>query len=66
MSGAPDPTYAAFAALLDYPDDTLVDVLDSIDGHLRERAQLPKRARAGLERFFAYVRARDLLTLQEN
>ncbi|KWI44239.1 nitrate reductase [Burkholderia pseudomultivorans] len=66
MSTTPDPTYAAFAALLDYPDDTLVDVLDSVETHLRERARLPKAARAGLERFFAYLRERDLLTLQEN
>ncbi|KWF30480.1 nitrate reductase molybdenum cofactor assembly chaperone [Burkholderia pseudomultivorans] len=66
MSTTPDPTYAAFAALLDYPDDTLADVLDSIETHLRERARLPKAARTGLERFFAYLRERDLLTLQEN
>ncbi|WP_342612119.1 nitrate reductase molybdenum cofactor assembly chaperone [Burkholderia ambifaria] len=66
MSTAPDPTYAAFAALLDYPDDALVDVLDSIEAHLRERMRVPQAVRAGLDRFFAYVRDRDLLTLQEN
>ena len=66
MSTAPDPTYAAFAALLDYPDDALVDVLDSIEAHLRERMRVPQAVRAGLDRFFAYVRERDLLTLQEN
>ncbi|PCE31553.1 nitrate reductase molybdenum cofactor assembly chaperone [Burkholderia ubonensis] len=66
MSAATDPTYAALSALLDYPDDALLDALDSIEAHLRDRAQLPKPARAGLERFFAYLRERDLLTLQEN
>ncbi|WP_431820501.1 nitrate reductase molybdenum cofactor assembly chaperone [Burkholderia sp. F1] len=66
MNAATDPTYAALSALLDYPDDALLDVLDSIDAHLRDHAQLPKPARAGLERFFAYLRERDLLALQEN
>ncbi|MDR8968117.1 nitrate reductase molybdenum cofactor assembly chaperone [Burkholderia multivorans] len=68
MSRAPDPTYAAFAALLDYPDDALVDALDSIEAHLRDgpRTRWPKAVRMGLERFFAYLRERDLLTLQEN
>ncbi|VWC70446.1 nitrate reductase [Burkholderia lata] len=66
MSTAPDPTYAALAALLDYPDEALVASLDSIDAHLREHARLPKAVRAGLDRFLAYVRERDLLTLQEN
>ncbi|VWB78224.1 nitrate reductase [Burkholderia lata] len=66
MSTAPDPTYAALAALLDYPDESLVAALDSIDAHLREHARLPKAVRAGLDRFLAYVRERDLLTLQEN
>ncbi|MPV57464.1 nitrate reductase molybdenum cofactor assembly chaperone [Burkholderia sp. HI2761] len=63
---APDPTYAALAALLDYPDESLVAALDSIDTHLRERTRMPKAVRAGLDRFLAYVRERDLLTLQEN
>lgn len=66
MSTAPDPTYAALAALLDYPDEALVVALDSIEMHLREHARLPKTVRAGLDRFLAYVRERDLLTLQEN
>ncbi|MBR8303194.1 nitrate reductase molybdenum cofactor assembly chaperone [Burkholderia dolosa] len=66
MNTAPDPTYAALSVLLDYPDASLVDVLDSIDAHLREHACLPKAVRAGLDRFFAYLRERDLLTLQEN
>ncbi|MCA7991787.1 nitrate reductase molybdenum cofactor assembly chaperone [Burkholderia cepacia] len=66
MSTATDPTYAALAALLDYPDDTLVAALDSIEAHLRDSARLPKTVRAGLDRFFGYVRERDLLTLQEN
>ncbi|MBN3830786.1 nitrate reductase molybdenum cofactor assembly chaperone [Burkholderia sp. Ac-20344] len=66
MRTAPDPTYAALAALLDYPDEALVAALDSIDAHLREHARLPKTVRAGLDRFLAYVRERDLLTLQEN
>ncbi|ARF90742.1 nitrate reductase molybdenum cofactor assembly chaperone [Burkholderia cenocepacia] len=65
-STASDPTYAALAALLDYPDESLVAALDSIYTHLRERSRLPKAVRAGLDRFFAYVRERDLLTLQEN
>ncbi|WP_176050994.1 nitrate reductase molybdenum cofactor assembly chaperone [Burkholderia sp. BCC1644] len=63
---APDPTYAALAALLDYPDEALVDALDSIEAHLRDRTRMPKPVRAGLDRFFAYGRERDLLTLQEN
>ncbi len=66
MSAAPDPTYAALAALLDYPDEGLVAALDSIDAHLRDHARLPGTVRAGLDRFLAYVRERDLLTLQEN
>ncbi|KER66011.1 nitrate reductase [Burkholderia cepacia] len=66
MSTAPDSTYAALAALLDYPDEALVVALDSIEMHLREHARLPKTVRAGLDRFLAYVRERDLLTLQEN
>ncbi|MBA5790662.1 nitrate reductase molybdenum cofactor assembly chaperone, partial [Escherichia coli] len=55
-STASDPTYAALAALLDYPDASLVDALDSIEAHLRDRARVPKPVRAGLDRFFAYVR----------
>ncbi|KFL49982.1 MULTISPECIES: nitrate reductase molybdenum cofactor assembly chaperone [Burkholderia] len=66
MSTTTDPTYAALAALLDYPDDTLVAALDSIEAHLRDGVRLPKTVRAGLDRFFGYVRERDLLTLQEN
>ncbi|MCU9952055.1 nitrate reductase molybdenum cofactor assembly chaperone [Burkholderia sp. BKH01] len=66
MSTATDPTYAALAALLDYPDDALVAALDSIEAHLRDSARLPKTVRAGLDRFFGYMRERDLLTLQEN
>lgn len=66
MSTAPDPTYAALAALLDYPDEALVTALDSIDAHLLAHARLPKTVRAGLDQFLAYVRERDLLTLQEN
>ncbi|MBN3792089.1 nitrate reductase molybdenum cofactor assembly chaperone [Burkholderia sp. Ac-20353] len=66
MSTAPDPTYAAFAALLEYPDDALLAALDSIDAHVRGHLRVPKPARAGLERFFSYLRERDLLTLQEN
>ncbi|WP_205189393.1 nitrate reductase molybdenum cofactor assembly chaperone, partial [Burkholderia sp. LMG 13014] len=66
MSTAPDPTYAALAALLDYPDEALVTALDSIDTHLLAHARLPKTVRAGLDQFLAYVRERDLLTLQEN
>lgn len=66
MSTATDPTYAALAALLDYPDDTLVAALDSIEAHLRDGTRLPKTVRAGLDRFFDYMRERDVLTLQEN
>ncbi|WP_175946153.1 nitrate reductase molybdenum cofactor assembly chaperone [Burkholderia pyrrocinia] len=66
MSTAPDPTYAALAALLDYPDESLVAALDAIEVHLHDGARLPKTVRAGLDRFFGYMRERDLLTLQEN
>ncbi|MBN3819131.1 nitrate reductase molybdenum cofactor assembly chaperone, partial [Paraburkholderia sp. Se-20369] len=66
MSTTPDPTYAALAALLDYPDDALLDALDSIDAHVRDARHVPQTARAGLARFVAYLRERDLLTLQEN
>jgi nitrate reductase delta subunit len=66
MNTAPDPTYAAFAALLDYPDDALLDALDSIETHVRDEACLPQREGTRLERFFAYLHERDLLTLQEN
>ncbi|MGT0250669.1 nitrate reductase molybdenum cofactor assembly chaperone [Burkholderia pyrrocinia] len=66
MSTTTDPTYAALAALLDYPDDTLVAALDSIEAHLRDGVRLPKTVRAGLDRFFGYMRERDVLTLQEN
>ncbi|KVN36012.1 nitrate reductase [Burkholderia pyrrocinia] len=66
MNAAPDPTYAAMSALLDYPDDALLDALDSIEAHVRDHLRVPKPASAGLERFFAYLRERDLLTLQEN
>ena len=66
MNAAPDPTYAALSALLDYPDAALLEALESIESHLLDIARLPKPARAGLQRFFSYLRERDLLTLQEN
>jgi nitrate reductase delta subunit len=66
MNTAPDPTYAALAALVDYPDEALLAALDSIEDHLRSAARLPLRERAGLACFIAYLRERDLLTLQEN
>ena len=66
MTTAPDPVYAAFAALLDYPDEGLFDALDSIEAHLVDEVRLSQRERAGLQRFFLYLHERDLLTLQEN
>ena len=66
MNGVPDPTYAALSVLLDYPRDDFFDVLDSVERHLLGCAALPDGVRGGLARFFAYVRGRDLLTLQEN
>lgn len=50
MNAAPDPTYAAFAVLLEYPDDTLLDALDSIDAHVRDHLRVPMPARAGPSR----------------
>ncbi|MBU9171624.1 nitrate reductase molybdenum cofactor assembly chaperone [Burkholderia gladioli] len=64
--GEPDPIHAALSALLDYPDQGLLEVLDSIEAHLRAHPRLTKAARAGIDRFLAYLRERDLLTLQEN
>ncbi|MCR1768615.1 nitrate reductase molybdenum cofactor assembly chaperone [Burkholderia glumae] len=74
MSPTPSDTvqpvaYAALSMLLDYPDATLLDALDSIDACLREQlGALPASAAslAGLARFYAYLRGHDLLTLQEN
>ncbi|PTB18933.1 nitrate reductase molybdenum cofactor assembly chaperone [Trinickia symbiotica] len=66
MSTAPDATYAAFSALLDYPDEALLDALDSIEVQMRDVARSLQTKQAGLERFFEYLRERDLLTLQEN
>ncbi|RKP46501.1 nitrate reductase molybdenum cofactor assembly chaperone [Trinickia fusca] len=66
MNITPDRTFAALSALLDYPDQALLDALDSIEHHVRDNTRLPKSAHAGLERFFNYLRERDLLTLQEN
>jgi len=65
MTFAPDPTYAAFSALLDYPDDALLEALDLVEAQVRD-AHLPETVLAGLERFLEYLRERDLLTLQEN
>jgi len=61
-----DASFAAFSALLDYPDAALLDARESIERHLRGEARLPPRQRAGLERFFAFWRERDLIALQEN
>lgn len=61
-----DASFAAFSALLDYPDAALLDARESIERRLRGDARLPPRQRAGLECFFAFLRERDLLALQEN
>jgi nitrate reductase delta subunit len=66
MNAMFDPTYAAFSALIDYPDEALLDALDSIERHLHDESRLPRPVWIGLERFFGYLRERDLLTLQEN
>lgn len=63
---AGDAVYAALSILLDYPDAALLDALPSIEAALDTHARVPKPARAGLARFYAYLRERDLLTLQEN
>ncbi|MEK6421350.1 MAG: nitrate reductase molybdenum cofactor assembly chaperone [Burkholderia gladioli] len=61
-----DAAYAALSILLDYPDAALLDALPSIEAALATHARVPDAARAGLARFYAYLRERDLLTLQEN
>ncbi|OND09245.1 nitrate reductase molybdenum cofactor assembly chaperone, partial [Burkholderia pseudomallei] len=70
MSDAPaaprGAVYSALSALLDYPEDALVDALPAIDACVRDAKGLTKDARAGLARLIAYLGERDLLTLQEN
>ncbi|RDU99391.1 nitrate reductase molybdenum cofactor assembly chaperone [Trinickia dinghuensis] len=66
MNLASDSIYAAFSVMLDYPDEGLIDALDSIESLVRDARHLPEAVCAELDRFFRYLRERDLLTLQEN
>lgn len=58
--------YAVLAALLEYPDDALIEALPEARALLRDERSLPADARAGLDRFLDYCAQRDLTTLQEN
>jgi len=65
-SDAGGTVFAVLAALLDYPDDALVDALPEARAWLRDERLLPRDARNGLERFLDYCAQRDLVALQEN
>jgi nitrate reductase delta subunit len=58
--------YAALGLLLDYPEQALLDALPDVVSLLQAERALSRQAHADLEQFFDYVRARDLMTLQEN
>jgi nitrate reductase delta subunit len=60
------PTFAVLGALLDYPDEALLEALPEIRGHLQDERLLTRDSRAGLARFLDHCEERDLITLQEN
>jgi len=66
MSDTSGNVYAVLGALLEYPSDDLISVLDDVENFVQESKRLNRRSRANLIRFLGYLRARDLFTLQEN
>lgn len=70
IAGAPleqqGVVYSVLSALLEYPDQALIDAMPQAHALLRAERALPDAARGGLERFFDYCADRDLYTLQEN
>ncbi len=58
--------FSVLSALLDYPDQALIDAMPQARSLLSAERALPAAARGGLERFFDYFADRDLYTLQEN
>ena len=65
----PEPrgaVYSVLSALLEYPDQALIDAMPEARMLLSAERALPDAARGGLERFFDYCAGRDLYTLQEN
>lgn len=65
----PEPqgtVYSVLSALLEYPDQALVDAMPQARALLQAERALPDAARGGLERFFDHCADRDLYTLQEN
>lgn len=57
-------TFKALAALIDYPEQELVDALDELREALNEEGLVGNEARAGLDALIARLESRDLLDSQ--
>jgi nitrate reductase delta subunit len=59
-----EPVLSVLSALLDYPDQPLLDAIPEIRGILNGH-KLPRATRAGLDGLIAYLEATPLIELQE-
>ena len=58
-------TFKALAALLEYPEQALIEALPEIAGALDEEGLIGRKERAALHALFAELHEGDLMTLQE-
>jgi len=59
-------TYRALAALLDYPDETLIEALPELAETIEDEALVPPAERARLLAFLGQLQGSDLMALQEH
>ena len=59
-------TYRALAALLDYPDEALLEALPELAETIESEAIVPSAERARLLAFLGQLQGSDLMTLQEH
>ena len=60
-----EPVLSVLSALLDYPDQPLLDAIPEIRGMLNGHRKLPRATRAGLDGLIAHLEATPLIELQE-
>lgn len=60
-----EPILSVLSALLDYPDQPLLDAIPEIRGILDGHRKLPRTTRAGLDALIAHFEASPLIELQE-
>ena len=59
-------TYRALAALLDYPDEALLEALPELAETIESEAIVPSAERARLLAFLGQLQGSDLMALQEH